>query len=157
MSLPTRVIRSARWKSGLLCLMFLGVPLFLAASSADDPVGWIAVSLCMLGGLVGVIHVVWPARLTLSLDGLTYWGMGRQWSVPWRDIETLRLWRNPAPHANQTLVGWRLKPEARKRGVLASANRMLGVDGALPGLWSLSPDALLAVMAEYHTAAAGER
>lgn len=151
----TRVIFSARWKSALMCLAFLPLLLLLVPEARADPLVWWSTSFFAGCGLVGLIQLIWPARLTLAADGLAYAALGRGWSVQWRSIDTLILWRNPAPRASQTLVGWVLRPEARKAGVIAGMSRMLGVDGALPGLWSMSPQALLEIMQDYHAAAVG--
>lgn len=153
LTMRTRVILGSRWKSGLLCLAFLPSLLLLVPDARADAVVWWSAGFFALCGLVGLIQLIWPARLTLTAHGLAYAALGRGWSVPWRSIDTLVLWENPAPRASQTLVGWVLRPEARKTGAIAGMSRALGVDGALPGLWTLSPRALLEVMQDYHAAA----
>lgn len=151
----TRVILGSRWKSGLLCLAFLPSLMLLDAELRRDQVIWWAAGFFALCGLIGLVQLLRPARLTLTAEGFTYAGLGKAWSVQWRSIETLMLWRNPTVRGNQTLVGWIARPEARQNGVVAGVSRMLGVDGALPGLWSVSPEALLEVMQGYHAAATG--
>jgi|GEM_PF-3930750 len=149
----TRVILGARWKSGLMCLGFAPSLMLLSPElRVEQPVWW-AAGFFALGGVIGLYQLIRPPRLTLYADGFEYSGRGRPWSVTWRSIETLILWENPAPRTSQTLIGWISRPEDRKAGALAHMSRALGVDGALPGLWSLSPPALLEVMQTYHAAA----
>jgi hypothetical protein len=154
LTMETRVVRGSRWKAALLCLAFLpSFMLFDPEFRSDQVLRW-AIGFFCLCGAVGLAQLLFPARLTLSADGFEYAGMGRRWSVSWRSIETLMLWRNPAPRTRQTLVGWTLRPEARKSGALAQMSRALGIDGAIPGMWTLSPEALLEVMERYHAAVA---
>lgn len=151
--METRVITGSRWKSALLCVAFLPLLMLLDPEARTDRRLLWGVGFFALCGAFGLIQTLWPARLALSAKAFEYAHMGRRWSVAWRSIETLVLWRNSAPRAHQTLVGWKLRPEARQTSALAKMSSLLGVDGALPGMWRLSPKDLLAVMQDYHHAA----
>lgn len=153
MTLPTRVITGSRRKAALLALALFPGLILLDPGPREDPALLWSVLFFVACGAVGAFQLIFPSRLTLSAEGFEWTSFGRRWSVRWRSIERLVLWRNPAPRSNQTLVGWLLRPEDRKQGALEDLSRAMGVDGALPGMWTLSPTALFALMQSYHAAA----
>ncbi len=140
------VIRGSRGKSaGILAVSLLLFGLGVWQMTRDPTHYWKAIPLVLLFGcgvVVFTFQVLLPATLTLGSQTLTYKGLfGRGFSVQWDDVESFHIWQNPV--ARQRLPAWTYRPGCGKAGVMASVASGLGADGAVPGLWEISPEQLL--------------
>lgn len=142
------IIKASRAKSaGPLALAsgFVAIGVWLCIREPGD---WRAIGCVVffgLGILVFGAQIVAPATLTLTRESFTYKGLlGRGFTIPWAQVESFHLWKNP--YASQKLLGWTYLPAFKKTSVMGAVSSSLGADSAIPGLWSVSVEEVLARM-----------
>lgn len=112
MSLPTRVVRTSLVKTGLLFIAGIVISAALTGVPGEGgrilPLPW-AIALVAMLTLICGMNALRPNKVTFTAD---YFEIQGVWGKPvrtlWLDIETIAIWRNPAPRSFQKLVAWRL-------------------------------------------------
>jgi hypothetical protein len=142
------VIRGSRAKAMLLLaggLVFTWLFL-LQLGEPDEARLWasLGVALCGVGSAIALLLIVRPAEVRLRSNGFTYRSMWKSREVAWADVESFHIWKNP--RAFQSLVAWTYLPGRRPDGILTRLNAGVGAEGALPGMLTMPPKQLLALM-----------
>jgi hypothetical protein len=142
------IIKASRAKSaGFLAIsaVFVAIGIWMCIREPGD---WRAIG-CLaffgLGILVFGAQIIAPATRTLTRESFTYKGLlGRGFTIPWAQVESFHLWKNP--YASQKLVAWTYLPGFKKTSVLGAVSSSLGADSAIPGLWTVKVEEVLARM-----------
>jgi hypothetical protein len=94
-------------------------------------------------------QLVRPATLTLTPQGFSYHGIGKGWSRAWSDIAGFGLLEQRSRGIKtSSMLCWTYQPhyDSQKVGRQVASFVSGGAEGALPGMWSLKPEALLELM-----------
>jgi len=132
--LGPRTIEVSRLKISLYLVMAL-VFVVGGAAMTQDPsasvMGWLCVLFFGLGGAVFIMLLIRPQALDLDADGFTLRGgfVRSPKKVLWRDVEGFFVYRLPK---GGKMIGYNLRPAARKDTVLQKLSSSLGADGGHP-------------------------
>jgi hypothetical protein len=161
---PPIVIRSSRWKAGILTLVCLAFTIACAAMLMTEiPKGatfgdlwkaWLGVVFFGIGIVVALSALIWPGSLTLTPDGVQCRinigpGLSRSFGYAWKDIVEIRLWK-PARGGKQVAVV--LTDEYPRSRTLKLNRQLFNIDNSFAGSWELSPPALCDLMTQAWTA-----
>ena len=146
----------APYLAGSLALATSAAIMTSGASKAGNPVipvvSWAAFILFGLGGLVSCVLLVRPQVLRLDSDGLSIGGglAPAPRPIAWRDTQTFFIYRLPR---GGKMIGFNYSAGYRPRSALRRFNRAFGAEGALPKLWSVSPETMVATLNDYRARA----
>ena len=146
-----QVIRESRVKMGgylVISLAFVALFVWMATGSGsqrDVLTGWIGIALFGAGALLFGWLLVRPQVLRLDVQGFVLDGglVRTPKRVAWADIERFFVYR--APRGGK-LIGYNYLPGRAPPGPLRGIARAFGADGGLPRNWTLSPEALVALL-----------
>jgi hypothetical protein len=142
------IIHGSRGKTAGFLAVSLAFVVIGGWMVSRDPADWRAIGCLVffgLGAVVFLVQLVAPPTLTLAPHGFAYKGMfGRGFDVAWDDVESFHIWQNP--FARQRMLAWTYRPGRGKTSGMAGVSRQLGADGAVPGLWTISPERLRDLM-----------
>lgn len=165
MSLPTRVVRTSLVKTGLLFITGIAIVAALAGIPVEGgrilSLPW-AIALVAMLTLICGMNALRPNKVTFTAD---YFEIQGVWGKPvrtlWLDIETIAIWRNPAPRSFQKLVAWRLYPDreaaSNSSALTMAARSILRASGTLPPYLTVSIAELETLMRTYLDAARKHR
>jgi hypothetical protein len=152
-----RTIRESRLKvsgflAGAIGLMAIGIWMVKWPDHASDVVwGWVDLVLCGAGALVFAWLLVKPQVLRLDEQGFTLDGglLRRPRQVAWADVDRFFIYRGPR---GVKIVGYNYRPGRAPQSALRKIASVLGAesDGDLPRNWTISPEALVALLNDYH-------
>ncbi|MDB5724204.1 MAG: hypothetical protein JWQ16_958 [Novosphingobium sp.] len=132
-------------------LAFVAIAIFLAdtRSQSNDWRYWCG-SLFGVGTVVFVWLLARPQILALDAEGFTLSGglMRTPKMTRWDEVDRFFVYRLPR---GGKMVGFNFTPGSRPSTPLMDLNRRLGAEGALPKLWSGSPEALVDELNSYRS------
>lgn len=145
------VIRGSRAKTMLLLAVSLGATwlFLLQLGEPGETRFWasLGVALFGVGSAIALLLIVRPAEVRLRPDGFIYRSLWKSHQVAWADVDSFHIWKNP--RGLQSLVAWTYKPGKRPEGILTRLNAGLGAEGSLPGMLTMSPKQLVALMSQH--------
>ncbi|WP_156402427.1 STM3941 family protein [Caulobacter sp. Root1472] len=133
----TRVVATSRGKTALMCLgsvAFVAIGAWLVREPPSEKAmiaGWAACGCFSLTGLLGTFQLVWPPRLVLDSDGLTFHWLLATFHRKWTDI--------------REIVVFKIK-STKMINIVANPG---GKDLALGGGWTVSADELASLIEGY--------
>jgi hypothetical protein len=132
-----RVIATSRGKTALLCLgsvAFVAMGAWLVKQAPSEKAiiaGWAALGFFSLTGVMGTFQLVWPSRLVLDSNGLTFHWLLATFRRQWSDVRKIEV----------------LKIKSTK--VVNVVAKSGGKDLALGGAWPVSADELASLIEGY--------
>jgi hypothetical protein len=144
--LKTIVYRQSQAYTGSLLGGFFVVCLLKAylfrLSNPDEFYVWLAGVI----GFLGVVFIIFTAKLVLSPDRLTGSSFGHTWvDVPWYAVAEIEMFKTPIvkilgrpPMGGRRAIGFRVKPEYK--GKIRPKTPYYGYDANIPSMWDFSLD-----------------
>ncbi|WP_172717038.1 hypothetical protein [Neorhizobium sp. T6_25] len=148
-SMKTEIVTSRK----KTILLLLGSLVFVAVSwSLPDERFYLrlfGVALFSANAIIFVLMLVRPSRLSLDQDGLSLSGGFRlsPMKIAWRDVEGFVV-RRAQPGTSLIGFNYSVHASSKPRGA-AFSRGSTGVDGGLPGGWSMSDIALVDMLNAY--------
>ena len=131
----------------LSAAVFVGLGFWLLSGDIHDGrapfAGWLAILVFVPVGLLNLVRLLRPSRLSIAPDGLTLREVLRMRRWPWRNLEDLYLGR-----VRGTFVI--TMRTAKEPSLLGFAYPLMGLQGnaGLPGAWPISGEALFKLISE---------
>jgi hypothetical protein len=148
-----QVIKASAGKTILLLVLSVGFVLIggseiISEGASVDFRAWLGVMFFGLGAIVFSVLLFRPMIIALDLDGFTVSGglIRNAKLTPWRDVEGFFVYKLPR---GGKLVGYNYTAGASSRSKMASINKLLGAEAALPKGFVLSPEKLAETMNDY--------
>jgi hypothetical protein len=158
--MESREIRTSPWKSAswlVISLAFVIVSILgLIFPTQESGLLWGPLAVFAAAAVVSCWLLARPLRLRLDAEGFTVSGgfQPQSRTVSWVDVGPFFI---VGVGQGVRMVGYDLRPGARRAGGLSRLNRALGADEALPQGWTLSPDQLAEVLNTWRTRALAAR
>ena len=141
------VLRAARGKwlrvaAGMV--VFFGIGLMPGYRHDNPAMAWATLVFCGLGALFAFSQIAWPSTLTLDAEGFETATFGRRHRTRWADVAGFGMVEIPGGHRMVSIAyapGYR-----RQRVARALAKNLSDAEGALPGTYEVSGEALAILM-----------
>ncbi|WP_395651214.1 hypothetical protein [Brevundimonas sp.] len=152
------VFTGAVWKSGLRAMLSLGVITIFGLALKYDFLSlrfppivsqiayWSCILFAAYSGLLSFIRVCKPARLVLTEEGFTVFGLRKPHLVPWKDVRKFELFRQ----RGSSMVGYVLRKGADPvRDGVFTRTMIPGLDGVIAVFPEQTPYEVMQVLTDW--------